>query len=253
MNGADRPARDGGGEAPAGPRHAILFGGTGYVGQAVLRRLVARGVRVTFTYRRKSSVARALADELGQPAVAVDLRAPAEIRALLGGLLDAPGPPDLLIHCATRGRPVDLPDVTDDLYEETQAVNVRSAFVACQMLLPRFAARGGGDVVLLTYLDGARPTPMPAHFALTQTAVIGLAQGLAKEYGGRSVRINAVQVGPLQDGVARDLPLPLLADFERLSAIGRVGTAEEVARAVAFVALENSYMTGQLFPVHGGL
>jgi 3-oxoacyl-[acyl-carrier protein] reductase len=236
------------------PRHAILFGGTGYVGQAVLRLLVARGVRVTFTYRRKASAAHALAGELGQRAVAIDLRAPAEIRALLGNLLSEPAPPDLFIHCATQGRPIPLPDVSDDLYDETQAVNIRSAFVACQALLPRFAERGGGgDVVLLTYLDGARPTPMPAHFALTQTAIIGLAQSLAKEYGNRGVRINAVQVGPLQDGVARDLPLPLLADFERLSAIGRVGTAEEIARAIVFVALENSYMTGQVFPVQGGL
>ena len=234
-------------------RHAILFGGTGHVGQAVLRLLVARGVRVTFTYRRKAGVARALAGELGARALAVDLRAPAEIRACLGGLLADPAPPDLFIHCATQGRPIALPAVTDELYEETHAVNVRSAFVACQALLPSFAARGGGDVVLLTYLDGARPTPMPAHFALTQNAIIGLAQALAKEYGGHGVRINAVQIGPLQDGVARDLPLSLLADFERLSAIGRVGTAEEIARAIVFIALENSYMTGQAFPVQGGL
>src|SRR5204863_277852 len=82
-------------------------------------------------------------------------------------------------------------------------------------LLPRLAERGGGDVVLLTYVDGTHPTPMPAHFALTQTALIGLAQALAKEYGGRDVRINAVQVGPLQDGVARELPVPLLDDFVR--------------------------------------
>jgi len=236
-----------------GPHHALLLGGTGYVGQAVLRALVARGVRVTFTYRRKAAAARALAEELGQHAVAIDLRAPAEIRALVAASFDDAAPPDILIHCATQGRPTALPDVTDEIYDDTQAINVRSAFVACQALLPRLAERGGGDVVLLTYVDGARPTPMPAHFALTQTAIIGLCQSLAKEWGGRGVRINAVQIGPLEDGVARELPLPLLADFERLSAIGRAGKAEEVARAIVFVALENSYMTGQVFPVHGGL
>ena len=236
-------------------RHALLFGGTGHVGQAVLRLLVARGVRVTFTYRRKAAAARELAAELGPRAMpaAIDLRAPAAIRALLGDLLAEPEPPDLFIDCATLGRPIALPEVSDDLYDEVQSVNVRAAFVACQTLLPAFAARGGGDVVLLTYLDGARPTPMPAHFALSQTAIIGLGQALAKEYGGRGVRVNLVQVGPLQDGVARELPIPLLADFERLSAIGRVGTADEVARAIAFLALENSYLTGQVFPVQGGL
>jgi 3-oxoacyl-[acyl-carrier protein] reductase len=241
VNGQDRP------------RHAILFGGTGYVGQAVLRALSARGVRVTFTYRRKQRAALELAAELGQRAAAVDLRAPAEIRTFIAGLPDGPDTPDLFIHCATLARPIALPSVGDDLLEETWAVNVRSAFVACQALLPRLTERGGGDVVLLTYIDGAHPTPMPAHFALTQTAVVGLVQGLAKELGARNVRINAVQVGALADGVARDLPVPLLNDFERLSAIGRPGTAEELARAIVFLALENSFMTGQIFPVQGGL
>ncbi len=108
-------------------------------------------------------------------------------------------------------------------------------------------------MVLLTYVDGAHPTPMPAYFALTQAAVVGLVRALAKELGPHGVRANAVQVGPLLDGVARELPVSLLDDFERLSAIGHAGKADDVALAIAFLALENSYMTGQVFPVQGGL
>lgn len=234
-------------------RRALVFGGTGYVGQAVLRALAARGVRATFTYRRKRAQADALAAELGHDARAVDLRSAAEVRGLAEALLAGADPPDLFIHCATVGRPIALADVTDEIAEEAYAVNVRSALVACRALLPAWAARGGGDVVLCTYVDGAHPTPMPAHFAITQAAVAGLARALAKEFGARGVRANAVQIGPLVDGVARELPVPLLDDFERLSAIGRAGTAEDIARAIAFVALENGYMTGQVFPVHGGL
>jgi 3-oxoacyl-[acyl-carrier protein] reductase len=234
-------------------RRALVFGGTGYVGQAVLRALAARGVRATFTYRRKRAQADALAAELGHDARAVDLRSAAEVRGLAEALLAGADPPDLFIHCATVGRPIALADVTDEIAEEAYAVNVRSALVACRALLPAWAARGGGDVVLCTYVDGAHPTPMPAHFAITQAAVAGLARALAKEFGARGVRANAVQIGPLVDGVARELPVPLLDDFERLSAIGRAGTAEDIARAIAFVALENSYMTGQVFPVQGGL
>lgn len=234
-------------------RRALVFGGTGYVGQAVLRALAARGVRATFTYRRKRAQADALAAELGHDARAVDLRSAAEVRGLAEALIAGADPPDLFIHCATVGRPIALADVTDEIAEEAYAVNVRSALVACRALLPAWAARGGGDVVLCTYVDGAHPTPMPAHFAITQAAVAGLARALAKEFGARGVRANAVQIGPLVDGVARELPVPLLDDFERLSAIGRAGTAEDIARAIAFVALENSYMTGQVFPVQGGL
>jgi 3-oxoacyl-[acyl-carrier protein] reductase len=235
-------------------RRALVFGGTGYVGQAVLRALAARGVSATFTYRRKRAQAEALAAELGHEARACDLRAGEAVRALAEAVLAGPGAPDIFIHAATIGRPAVLADVTDAQAEEVFAVNTRSAFVACRTLLPAWTARGGGgDVVLLTYVDGAHPTPMPAHFALTQTAVVGLARALAKEFGPGGVRVNALQVGPLEDGVARELPLALLDDFERLSAIGRAGCAEDVARAIAFLALENRYMTGQVFPVQGGL
>jgi 3-oxoacyl-[acyl-carrier protein] reductase len=234
-------------------RRALVFGGTGYVGQATLRALAARDVRATFTYRRKRAVAESLAAELGHEARAVDLRSPVAVRALAEELRDGPAPPDLFIHCATIGRPLPLAEVNDEIADEAYAVNVRSAFIACRALLPAWGARGAGDVVLLTYVDGAHPTPMPAYFALTQAAVVGLVRALAKELGPRGVRANAVQVGPLLDGVARELPVPLLDDFERLSAIGRAGTAEDVARAIAFVALENRYMTGQIFPVQGGL
>lgn len=224
------------------------------MGQAILRALAARDVRATFTYRRKRAQAEALAAELGQEPCACDLRDANQVRALAETALAASHPPDLFIHAATIGRPAALADVTDALAEEVYAVNVRSALVASRALLPAWAARGGGgDVVLFTYVDGAHPTPMPAHFALTQTAVAGLARALAKEFGARDVRVNAVQVGPLEDGVARELPLPLLDDFERLSALGRAGRADDIARAVTFLALENRYMTGQVFPVQGGL
>jgi 3-oxoacyl-[acyl-carrier protein] reductase len=223
------------------------------VGQAVLRALAARDVRATFTHRRKRAQADALAVELGHETRAVDLRSPSEVRALVEDLCARAAPPDLFIHCATIGRPYALAAASDEIAEEAYAVNVRSAFVACRALLPAWAARAGGDVVVLTYVDGAHPTPMPAYFAITQFAVVGLVRALAKEFGARGVRANAVQVGPLLDGVARDLPVPLLDDFERLSAIGRAGTAEDVAKAIMFVALENAYMTGQVFPVQGGL
>ena len=167
-------------------RRALVFGGTGYVGEAVLRALASRGVRATFTYRRKRREADALATELGHEARACNLRVPAEVRALAE---EVRAGADLFVHCATIGRPLPLAEANQELADETYAVNVRSAYVACQALLPDWASRGGGDVVVLTYVDGAHPTPMPAYFALTQTAVVGLVRALAKEFGhGRRAR-----------------------------------------------------------------
>ena len=208
---------------------ALVFGGSRIRRGGGVARLAARGVRATFTYRRKRRPGRRAGHGAGARARACDLRVPAEVRALAE---EVRAGADLFIHCATIGRPLPSPK-QPRLADETYAVNVRSAYVACQALLPDWATPGGGDVVVLTYVDGAHPTPMPAYFALTQTAVVGLVRALAKEFGRGGVRANAVQIGPSIDGVARELPVALLDDFERLSAIGRAGTAEDVARAIA--------------------
>jgi len=227
-------------------KRAFVLGGSTYLGRAVVGALVDAGVAVAATARRPT-------DLPGAQMVALDAADGAAVRRTFAALCAEHGAPEVFVHCLTVGRPRALAEITDDEWREAHEVNVRSAFLACQELAPRMAERGGGDLILTAALDGIQPVPAPAHFAASQAALLGLTRALAKELGPAGVRINLVVLGVLEGGVASTLPAPLLESYRRFSALGRAGTADEVARAVRWLALENRYMTGQIVSLTGGL
>jgi 3-oxoacyl-[acyl-carrier protein] reductase len=225
------------------------------VGREVVRALAAAGCDVAFTYRRNVDVARALAAETGARAVAVDLAEAAAVRALIaevGG--GAAGGPSILVHAAVASRLAAIADVTDDDWAAAQAVNVRAPYLAVQAMLPALTSTAaGGDVVLIGALDRSQSVPAPAHFAATQGALPAMAMAMARELGPRGVRVNLVAVGLLDAGLGRELGATMVADYRSFSALRRLGSAAEVAAAVAWLALANTYMNGKILPVNGGL
>ena len=233
-------------------RRALVLGGTGYLGAAVLRGLAAAGVPSAFTYHRQAERAAALADELGQRAYAIDLAERALVRALIDRVCAEHGAPDAIISCAVSAHAGRLDELADETWDRVMNVNVRGVFTVVRALAPRLR-EGGGDVVLTTGPDAVGAAPSAAHFAASQTALVGLTRALASELGPHGVRVNALTVGVLAGGVGALLPPERLAEARRYSALGRLGTAEEAARAVLWLALENPYINGAVIPVTGGI
>lgn len=228
--------------------HALVLGGSGHVGAAVVRGLRGQGLPTTFTFHRSRERAAALAVETGAVAHSLDLRDAATVERALASLSP---PPDVLVHCAGVGAWRTLGEIDAALFDETLAVNARAAFLACRALVPRMA--DGGDVVLVSALDGIAKVPSPTHFAMSQAALLGLAHSLAKEAGPRGVRTNIVVLGPLDGGLSASLSPDLVAQYRAFSALGRTGTAEEAARAIVRLALENTYMNGAELVLTGGI
>lgn len=240
--------------SPAAAEVALVFGGSGAVGHAVVRALTEAGLRVYFTYHRSAERAAALAAECpASVAVQLDLRRPDEIGALFDRLNTEGVLPRLFVHCAAVSQPLKLTEITAADWEEVIAVCCRSALLACQRLSSRFAQRGGGEVVLIGALDRGQSLPLPVHFAGAQGMLGSMAMALAKELGPQGVRVNLVAVGPLTAGLSQQLPAQALQDFKSFSALRRLGTAEEVARAVAWLGLHNTFMTGRVLAVNGGI
>lgn len=229
---------------------ALVFGGSGAVGGEVVRGLVGAGLRTRFTYHARAERAHALASELGAHAQAVDLTDMRAVRALVG---DLDPTPEVFIHAAGAGRFARLADVTDEEWLRVQAVACQSAFVACQALGPRMAERGGGDIVLVGALDRSQSLPLPVHFAASQGMLGAMTMALAKELGAGGVRVNMVALGPLEEGLGQAVSPKLIADYKGFSALRRVGQLREAARAVLWLALENTYMSGRSVPVNGGV
>lgn len=242
---------------PDAVRRALVFGGTGLVGGEVLKGLARAGVRTVFTYRESAERARVLESELSARGVRVDLSRPAEIRALVAELEEAGELPDLFIHCAAKSRAASLFELGDEDWDEVHAVNCRAAFVACQALAPYLAkAKGsarGSDIVLVGALDRTQSAAVPTHFAASQGALSAMTMALAKELGPGGTRVNMVALGLLDGGLSRNISPKLAADYRAFSALRRLGTAAEAARAILWLALENTYMSGRVVPVNGGL
>jgi 3-oxoacyl-[acyl-carrier protein] reductase len=235
------------------PRRALVLGGSGAVGGAVVAALAARGVDVVFTFHAGRDRALALSRAHGARAIAVDLARPEAIRGLVRGLEAEGEAADILVHAAAITRARKLGDLGDDDWAAMLAVNVTSAIVAAQALAPGLAARGGGDLIFLGGLDRAQSVTAPVGYAATQGALAAMTMALAKELGGSGVRANLLALGILDQGMSRGMDEALLADYRRFSALRRTGTPAEVARVVTWLALDNRCITGRVIPVNGGL
>jgi NAD(P)-dependent dehydrogenase (short-subunit alcohol dehydrogenase family) len=227
-------------------KRAFVFGGTGTVGSAILRELARRSVHATFTYHRSEDKARMLATELGHTAVRVDLADGAATTALL----DAQPVADVVIHAAGVSAGLALPEIDLATWQQAMAVNVQSAFLACRWVAAR-ARRC--DVVLVGGLDRAQSLPLPPHFAASQGALSALAMAVAHEVGPHDIRVNVVALGPLEGGLSRGLSTRRRKDYETFSALRRPGTADEAAKVITWLALENTLIQGKVIAVNGGI
>jgi 3-oxoacyl-[acyl-carrier protein] reductase len=227
-------------------RRALVLGGTGYVGGAVLKELARRGVHAAFSYHRSEERARMLAAEYGHEAFRVDLADAAATRAAL----DARATPQVVIHCAAVSGGLALEEIDDAAYQHAMAVNVQSAFLTARWV----ASRGAPcDIVLVGGLDRAQSLPLPVHFAATQGALSALVMALAHELGPRGIRVNQVALGVLDGGISQGLATRRRRDYETFSALRRAGKPDEAAKVIAWLALENTYIQGKVVSVNGGI
>jgi len=232
---------------------ALVLGGTGAVGGAVVRGLREAGVATVFGWHRSQDRATALAAELDARPLQIDLGDAAATRAGLRALRDGGFHPDLLIHCAAVNRPAPLAAISDEDWRVVHQVNCHAALIALQELAPAMAAAGEGHVVLVGALDRAQSLPLPLAFAASQGGLGALTMAAAKELGRDGIRVNLVALGPLDAGLSAQMDPALVKDYTSFSALRRLGQPIEAARAILWLALENTYVSGKILTVNGGI
>jgi 3-oxoacyl-[acyl-carrier protein] reductase len=230
-------------------RTALVFGGTGVLGGEVLRELRGAGITATFTYWSSEGRAESLGLEFSHRPARVDLRDGSAIRALIRGH----SCPDVFIHCAGRSSVQALEDITDDDWDDLEAVNVRSAFIAAREIACLKAPDASLEIVLTAALDAIRHTESPPHFGATQGALLGLTRTLARCLGPRGVRTNLVVLGPLGAGISAQFPEERRRSYLHHSALGRLAKPEEAARTVRWLVTKNTYINGAVLPLTGGI
>lgn len=241
----------------AGARRVLVFGGSGRVGGAVCELLAARGARVAFTYLRNRAAADDLMARISQiSGIQADLANPEAVEGAVSRAANSLGGLDAFIHAAAHadaGEAAKLANLDAAAFDRTIAINVRSAFLAARALLAHFAAAQRGEVVFVGSIDSVKPAPSPPHYVASKAALRGLATALAKDLGPRNVRVNVVAPGLLDGGIARMVPDEVRRQYLKYCSLKRLGRFAEVAELCAFLALENTYITGQTIAVDGAL
>jgi meso-butanediol dehydrogenase / (S,S)-butanediol dehydrogenase / diacetyl reductase len=241
---------------------ALVSGGGSGIGAATARRLAASGARVAVMGRRREPVEQVAADVgglacIGDSSLPADAaRAVAETTAAFGGL-------DVLVANAGGDGSGAVLDIDDGMWDAVMRSNLTSCFVLARAALPAIVERSGA-IVVVSSVSGLFAIPNDAGYTTAKHALIGLTRSLARDYGPRGVRVNAVCPAwtrtPIGDASMDRLGARRGTDREGAYALTsahvplrRPVTAEEVAAACAFLASrEASGITGAVLPVDGG-
>lgn len=232
-------------------RRALVTGAGSGIGAAVARALHAEGATVVLADAAADRV-EALAAELGGDAEALvlDVRDESAVRAAVGGL-------DVLVNVAGIGSTTNAPDTPVEVWDDVLDVNARGTFLTCKHAIPPMAARGGGAIVNLASVAGLVGLRNRAAYCASKGAVIALTRALAVDHVGEGIRVNAVAPGTVDTRWVRRLVEDVGESLDALRArqpMGRLGTPEEVAEAVRYLASDAAgFITGSVLTIDGGL
>ena len=248
----------------------LVIGASGVLGSAVVRELARRDARVVGTFHTNEAKMAELGKEIpGFVARRLDLADAAETERVVEALGKERGGIDALVHCATvasasRDGSLDRLDTIDSAaLAHMLAVNVSSPIFCARAMaalrLSRSASRmdpsrdRAANIVLVGSIDGVKPVPTAVPYATSKGALVALARALAKELGKERVLVNVLAPGLMESGASRLVPAQTKDEYLKHSAMKRFGKVDEVARSIAWLALSNTYVTGQTIVVDGGL
>lgn len=227
-------------------KRVLVLGGSRGIGAAIVRRFTAENADVTFTYSGSQAAAEELASETGSTVFQTDS---ADRDAIIAQVRNS-GPLDVLIVNAgigVFGDPLELdPDAVDRLFK----INVHAPYHAAVEAARRMPE--GGRIIVIGSVNGDRmPVAGMAAYALSKSALQGLARGLARDFGPRGITVNVVQPGPI-DTDANPADGPMKDLLHGFMAIKRHGQPEEVAAMVAWLAgPEAGFVTGAMHTIDG--
>lgn len=226
---------------------ALVAGGAGGIGSAVVQVLADAGATVV------AADLPGRAAPAGATLIPCDLRAPAEIRTLVSRLASEHGRLDVLVHSAGITRDAVLWKMEDSAWSEVIEVNLDSAFHLLKAAAPLLRKTGEGSVVLIASINGERAKFGQANYAASKAGLIALGKSAAAELGRFGIRVNAIAPGWIETRMTASLPAEARARAASESLLGRLGTPEDVARAVLFLSTPlGRHVTGQVIRVDGG-
>jgi 3-oxoacyl-[acyl-carrier protein] reductase len=233
-------------------RVALVTGGSRGIGAAVALMLAEAGAAVVVNYRERAADAEAVVARIKSGggrtiAVAADVSQSAAVAGMVERVARELGPIDILVNNAGIAIVRGVDELTEDDFDRTMLVNLKSAFLCTQAVLPSMRARKWGRIVNITSGAARGAGAIGPHYNASKAGMEGLARGYAARLVKEGITVNNVAPSLIETDMMKGR-----TDLARNIPLGRMGQPEEVAQAVAMV-LGNAYMTGQTIILNGGM
>ena len=235
-------------------RVAIVTGGGTGIGAACCRALSAEGFRVGVHYRSSKAGAEAVAKDLDDAfLIQADLAESDEIDAMVAELKDVAGRVDILVNNAGTNANAPMLAMKLDAYDQVAQLE-RGTWYLTKNLLRRFMLRSGkGRIINLSSVVGHTGNAGQIPYTMAKAGLDAFTKSLAQELAGREILVNSVAPGFIATDMTAELPEDVQSSILARVPQGRMGTPEEVAEVVAFLATRGSYINGSVIHVNGGL
>lgn len=235
---------------------AVILGaaGAGNMGQVIARRFAAEGARVVVAGRDAAALGE-LAQELNGESVVCDITRSTEVAALAREAAARCGRIDVAVNCTGWAPMTRLLEVGEEELDRLCALQFKGVYFFLQSMVAALAASGGGSVIQMSSASAYALLYNHAAYIATKSAGDALVRCFANEFGAKGVRVNSIAPGLTPSPMtAHEMALPGLQEaFLKEYPLGRIGTADDIANAALWLASGESFLTGQVLQINGGL
>lgn len=233
---------------------AIVTGAGSGIGAASARRFHEEGAKVVLA--DVSGTQETIAKELGDGALSVhaDVSDSQSVQAMISTAVHAFGRLDVLYNNAgIDGQLFPVADMTEEAWDQVQAINLRGVFLGMHFAIPEMLKTGGGSIISTASMAATVAFPTMASYCAAKGGVVMLTKTAAAEYAGQGIRINTISPGTIKTAITEHLPADMINAIIERNPVGRIADPGEVANLALFLASdESSFITGADYLIDGG-
>lgn len=240
-------------------KNAIVTGATRGIGKEIAKKLASLGANILINYRSNDNEAEVLKNELENMGVEIkvykcDISNFEKVAEMINFAKEQFGKIDIMVNNAGITKDTLVLRMKEEDFNSVIDVNLKGVFNCIKAITPIMVKQREGSIINMSSVVGITGNAGQVNYSASKAGVIGMTKSLAKELGGRGIRVNAVAPGFIETDMTENLNEKYKEEIKKALPLKRLGKAEDVANLVAFLAgEESSYITGQVINVDGGM